>query len=102
MAKKRAKKASTTQRAKAKPGRRPGTRVDPLEFGIDMRAVLDEIRPSLEGTYAEIGARAGMPPGSVSNILNGSGHASLGAVAALAHAAGGKLQVEFIPDDTKK
>lgn len=101
MAKKRgtksSKKASTTQRKKAKPARRPGNRVDPLQFGVDMRAVLEDIRPSLEGTYAEIGKRAGMPAGSVSNILNGSAHASLGAVAALAHAAGGKLRVEFIP-----
>jgi hypothetical protein len=101
--KKRTKKASkkrrveTRKKVKAKSFRRPGNRVDPLDFGIDMRAIVEEIRPCLEGTYAEIGDRAGMPGGSVSNLLNGTAHASLGAVAALAHAAGGKLNVEFIP-----
>lgn len=71
------------------------------EYGIDLPSLLDEIRPNLEGTHAEIGERAGMPATSVSNALNGSVKLSLGMVAALAHASGGAIQVTYKPPRRK-
>ncbi len=87
---------------KAKP-RSQGQRIDLLELGIDLRAILDDkIRPNLTGTYAEIGERAGgMPAGAVSNVLNGHDPASLGAVAALAKASGGRIVVRYDPPKGK-
>jgi hypothetical protein len=96
MAKKKAAKRSAKKTSK--PAKRKSHRVDPLAFGIDMPAIVQEIKPHLDGTYAEIGQRAGgIPAGSVSNLLNGTAPPSLGSVAALAHAAGGRLIVRFEP-----
>lgn len=73
-------------------------RIDITEYGIDLSAIIAEIRPHLQGTQAEIGRRAGnMPAGSVSNTLNGLVKPSLGAVAALAHASGGRLLLTYKP-----
>lgn len=84
MAKKKAKKSPTAKR------------FDVTHYGIDLPALIAEIRPHLDDmTYAEVGERAGMPAGAVSNYLNGSSKPSLGAVAALADAAGGRIVVKF-------
>ena len=77
-------------------------RIDVTEYGIDLATILGEIRPHLKGTLEEIGERAGnMSRGSVSNTLNGSVKPSLGAVAALAHASGGRLVVKYEPPRTR-
>lgn len=109
MAKKK-KAASRKQRGKAPelfaaarniaPGAK---RIDTEEFGVDLPAVLNTIRPHLEGmTYPEVGKLANMTAGSVSNVLNGSRKPSLGMVAALAHAAGGRVVVTFEPPKKKR
>ncbi len=74
------------------------SRIDVSDYGIDLEAIIDEIRPHLAGTHAEIAQRAGgMTAGTVSNALNGSAKPSLGTVAALARAAGGSVEVTFVP-----
>ncbi|KAA5538725.1 helix-turn-helix transcriptional regulator [Roseiconus nitratireducens] len=84
MAKKKGKKSPTARR------------IDVTQYGIDLPAMIAEIRKDLDGmTHAEVGARAGMPAGAVSNYLNGSAKPSLGAVAALADAAGGHVTVRY-------
>ena len=51
-------------------------------------------------TLTEIGKKAGgMSMASTSNLLNGDGQPSLGAVALMAKAAGGKLVVTFEKGD---
>ena len=66
-------------------------------FGIDLPALLEEIKPHLHGTRAEIGSRAGgLPENNVNRLFNGQLKPSLGALAALAAASGGKLVVKYI------
>ncbi|MCC9643168.1 hypothetical protein LOC71_12860 [Rhodopirellula sp. JC740] len=89
------KKAKKAKRAAI---RARGQRVDAKEFGVDLDAILAEVRPYLEGTYDEIGQRAGnMTAATVSNLLNKHNRASLASVAALAHASGGRLIVKYEP-----
>lgn len=86
MAKKKAKKSPTARR------------IDVMEYGIDLADLIAEIRPHLDSmTYSQVGERAGIPTGAVSNYLNGSSKPSLGAAAALADAAGGRIVVKFEP-----
>ena len=74
------------------------SRIDVTEYGIDLPALVAEIRPHLEGmTHAEVAERAGISTGSAANYLNGAFKPSLGAVAALADAAGGRIVVKFEP-----
>lgn len=77
-------------------------RLDPAEFGVDPDEVLAEIREHLSGTHAEIAERSGLATGSVTQILGGFRAPSLGALAALARAAGGKLDVRFVPGAKRK
>lgn len=73
-------------------------RIDPAEYGVDLAAVLEEIKPHLEGmTNAQIGDLAGLSAMVISQTWNGSKKPSLGSLAALAHAAGGRLDVKFTP-----
>ncbi|WP_430453682.1 hypothetical protein [Rhodopirellula europaea] len=98
MSPKKAKKTAKRAAIRAR-----GQRVDATEFGIDLEAILAEVRPHLEGTYDEIGQRAGsMTAQTVSNVLNGHNRASLASVAALAHASGGRLVVKYEPPSPKK
>ncbi|QDV86058.1 helix-turn-helix domain-containing protein [Planctomycetes bacterium TBK1r] len=91
MAKKKAAKAPTAKR------------IDVSAYGIDLPGLIEEIRPHVEGmTYEQIGERAGLPRGSVSNYFNGTAKPSLGAVAALAQAAGGRVVVKFEPAPPKR
>ncbi|WP_168566857.1 hypothetical protein [Crateriforma spongiae] len=91
------------KKTKTPPRRDTSGRIDLSDFGIDLSAILEEIRPHLNGTYAEIGKRAGnMPAGSVSNTVNGHVKPSLGAVAAIAHATGGRLVVRYEPPKKRK
>ena len=74
-----------------------------IDQGIDLAAIVEEIRPHFgDMTYPEVGELAGIPAGSVSNLLNGSRKPSLGMVAALAHASGGRLVVRYEPPKTRK
>lgn len=78
-------------------------RIDPADYDIDLAAILAEIRPHLEGkTNAEVGELAGMNAVVVSQVFTGTRSASLGAVAALADAAGGRLVVKFEPAKNTK
>ncbi|TWU06239.1 hypothetical protein [Stieleria varia] len=53
-------------------------RIDPSEYGIDLPAIIEEIRPHLENVpRAEVSELAGMPYRSVCNTLNGSVKPSL-------------------------
>ncbi|TWT95772.1 hypothetical protein [Neorhodopirellula pilleata] len=79
------------------PTKRVQRRIDVTEYGIDFNAILEEIRPHLSGSHAEIGQKANMPATSVCNSLNGSVKLSLGMLASLAHASGGKLVVAYKP-----
>lgn len=90
-------KKATAKKAKRAAIRVPGQRIDAKDFGIDLDAILKEIRPHLDGmSYDEIGQRAGsMTAATVSNVLNGHNRASVASVAAMAHASGGKLIVKF-------
>ncbi len=73
-------------------------RLDPADYNIDLSAVLDEIKPHLESmTQAEIGEAAGMSAMVVSHLMTGHQKPSLGALAALADASGGKLKVTYQP-----
>jgi transcriptional regulator with XRE-family HTH domain len=73
-------------------------RIDPADYGIDLAAVLEEIKPHLEHlTNAELGELAGLSRMVVSQTWNGKKKVSLGALAALADAAGGRLEVTFEP-----
>ncbi|MDV6032728.1 MAG: helix-turn-helix transcriptional regulator [Phycisphaera sp. RhM] len=93
MAKKRAKKTARTVNPSKSPTAR---RIDVTEYGIDLPAIVAEIKQNIgDMTYAEVGAKAGMPRGSVANVFDGSVKPSLGAVAALAHATGGRLVVKY-------
>lgn len=79
----------------AKPGAK---RLDPAVYGINLSAILKEIKPHLDGmTQATIGERANLKPMVVSHLMTGFKSPSLGAVAALADAAGGRLVVTFEP-----
>lgn len=79
------------------------TRIDLKQYGIDLTAILDEIRENLTGTKNEIADRAGnMTAGSVSNTLNGTAKPSLGSLAALAQASGGRLLVKYEPPKKSK
>ncbi|TWU16312.1 hypothetical protein [Allorhodopirellula heiligendammensis] len=70
----------------------------PADYGIDLAAILDEVRPHLAGkTSAEVGEAGGLNPVVVSQLFTRNRPASLGAVAALADAAGGRLVVKFEP-----
>lgn len=83
--------------------RDPSQRINVSDYGIDLAAIVSEIRPHLHGTYAEIGERAaGMPENNVNRILNGHLKPSLGAVAALADASGGTLIVKYKPPGRSK
>ena len=82
----------------AKKKRTYQTRTDITKLGLNLRKILNEkIRPEFgEMTLAEIGKKAGgMSMASTNNLLNGDGQPSLGAVALMAKAAGGKLVVTF-------
>lgn len=73
-------------------------RLDPAAYGIDLSAILQEIKPHLAGmTQAEIGERSDLKPMVVSHLMTGFRDPSLGALAALADAAGGRLVVTFEP-----
>jgi hypothetical protein len=73
-------------------------RIDPADYGIDFKAILDEIRPHLEGmTNAEIGELANISPPVVSHYLTGVKRPSLAVLAALADASGGLLVVGYQP-----
>ncbi|TWT88001.1 hypothetical protein [Neorhodopirellula pilleata] len=73
-------------------------RVDPADFGVDLADVLEQIKPHLEHlTNAQIGERAGLSRMMVSQTWNGAKSVSLGALAALAAASGGSLEVKFKP-----
>jgi hypothetical protein len=94
------KKKATKPRAAI---RSRGQRIDAKDFGIDLDAILNEIRPHLDGSYDAIGERAGgMTAATIANVLGGFNRASLGTVAALAAAAGGKLEVTFSPPSPQK
>ncbi|PHQ35184.1 helix-turn-helix domain-containing protein [Rhodopirellula bahusiensis] len=95
-----AKKKSATTAKPTKPT--SGKRIDRAAYGIDLPAVLETIRPRLAGTHAEIADRAGMSKGNVSNVLSGAKEPSLGHLAALARAAGGRIDVTFIPEKSKR
>lgn len=83
----------------AKPGAK---RLNPADYGIDLSAILEEIKPHLDGmTQAEIGEHADLKPMVVSHLMTGYKSPSLGAVAALADAAGGRLEVTFKPPREK-
>lgn len=97
-------KNRTTKKAKrGNATKKPPTarRIDVTEFGIDLPAIVADIKANhLNGmTYAEVAERAGMPRGSVANVFDGSVKPSLGAVASIAHATGGKLVVEYEPPE---
>jgi hypothetical protein len=78
--------------------RKQGEPIDPAAFGVDLPSVLVDIKPFLQGTRKEIGDRAGgLPPQVVSDLLCGRRPVSLGVLAALAHASGGKLIVRYEP-----
>jgi len=90
------KKKTATKRSRTP--RDTSTRINLADYGIELSAVIEEIRPYLSGTRAEISERAGaMTSTSISNVLNGSVKPSLGAVAALAHASGGRIIVKYEP-----
>tara|TARA_R110002073_G_scaffold59094_7_gene149251 strand:- start:2816 stop:3094 length:279 start_codon:yes stop_codon:yes gene_type:complete len=73
-------------------------RLDPADFGVDLAAVLEAIKPHLEGmTQTEIGEAAGLSRKVVSHIMTGAKEPSLGALCALADAAGGRVLVRFEP-----
>ena len=90
---------ATVKKASKKRAAKKGhsKRLDPLKYGIDLEAIVQEIKPHLlpEMTLAEIGEKAGLSRMVVSHILNGHGSLSLGAIAALAKASGGRLVVKY-------
>jgi len=89
------KKAATKQ---VTPRRLETGRFDIVSMGIDLNAILEQIRPHLHGTHAEISKRAGgLAPNNVNCLLNGLKPPSLGGLAALAHASGGKLSIAYTP-----
>lgn len=73
-------------------------RLDPADYGVDLPAVLEEIKPHLSHmTNREIGDQAGLSRMMVSNVWNGSKPVSIAALAALAAASGGRLEVKYKP-----
>ncbi len=104
-------KKKTTKRATAKPAKKAGKptkaghskRLDPADFGIDLRAILDEIKPHLSGmTQAEIGEAAGLSAMVVSHLVSQGKPPSLGAVASLAAVSGGRLIVKYEPPRSRR
>ncbi|TWT73298.1 DUF6794 domain-containing protein [Allorhodopirellula solitaria] len=84
--------------AKKKASAGHSKRLDPTRHGIHLSAILEEIKPHLDGmTQAEIGKHADLKPMVISHLMTGYRDPSLGAVAALADAAGGRLVVKFEP-----
>lgn len=85
--------------------KRPGhaKRLDPVEHGVDPEAILREIEVYLGTmTHAEVAERAGLARGTVALMRGGFKKPSMAALAALAKAAGGRLDVRFIPPRKKK
>lgn len=81
-------------------GKRPSSRrIDVKQYGIDLRGLVRAIRPHLDGmTQREISEKAGINLARVHDILNNpTRKPSLGALAALAKASGGKLVVSYVP-----
>lgn len=71
-------------------------RLDPIDFGIDRAAILEQIKPHLAGmTNAEIGKAAGLQPMVVSHLMNGVKLPSLASLASLAKVSGGRLSVRY-------
>lgn len=84
--------------AKKKASAGHSKRLDPADYGINLSAILEEIKPHLDGmTQAEIGERANLKPMVVSHMMTGYREPSLGALAGIASAAGGRLVVKFEP-----
>ncbi|WP_286763021.1 MULTISPECIES: helix-turn-helix domain-containing protein [Rhodopirellula] len=97
------KKKTSKKNAQRVPTRGRGVQIDPVQFGIDLSVVLDEIKPHLSGTRREIGeAAGGLSPNAVTDLLNGTRQPSLGSLAALAHASGGQLDLKYKPPKPKK
>ena len=96
------KKTPAKRAAKKKPADAYAKRLNPADYGIDLEAIVADIREHLDHlTYAEVGERAGLKPGVVSHIFNGHRKPSLGAAAALAKASGGRLVVKYEPPRKK-
>lgn len=72
-------------------------RIDLKALGIDLDAILEEIREDLGAmTRAELGQRAGLAANNVRRMLNKDKPTSLGALAAMASALGGKIEVRYV------
>jgi transcriptional regulator with XRE-family HTH domain len=73
-------------------------RLDPMSAGVDLDAILSEIRPYMEGQQIkDIAAKMGVTPEALSPILNGHRKPNLAFLANLAAAIGGSLDVKFHP-----
>lgn len=89
--------------AKKKAKRPPvPNRMDAADYGVDVPAVLESIKPHLEGmTQADIGETLGITTMAVSHIMTGFRKPTLGMLAALAKVSGGKLVLKYEPPKKK-
>ncbi len=112
MAKKKttSKRVTTKPAAKAKPVAKPKAKakpkgvgerssvIDATQFGIDIPAIVQQIRPHLDGmTQAEIAESMGTSAMVISHYLTGHRVPSIGALAALAAVSGGSLSIDYSP-----
>lgn len=94
--KKTAKKRATTKPAKATTKR--SATIATTDFGIDLDAIVQEIKPHLVGkTQKQIADKLDTSAMVVSHWMTGNRTPSLGALAALADASGGRLVVRYEP-----
>lgn len=103
MAKKKATKRPASKgiarKRASKPAKSKAGRFDASDFGIDLGAILrDEIKPRFPGSDSDAARTAGMSPPVLSHLVSGVKEPSLGALAALARQAGGRIIVTFEAD----
>ncbi|WDQ16382.1 helix-turn-helix domain-containing protein [Rhodopirellula sp. P2] len=81
-----------------KKGNPKENRLDPASAGVDLDAILDEIRPHL-ADYAkkDLAEAMGINPVALGHVLNGHRKPNIAFLASLAAAIGGSLDVKFHP-----
>lgn len=82
---------------KSRPKSKP--KIDAANHGVDLKGVLESMRPALAelGTAVAIGEAAGIAANSVRIMLRGETTPSIGALAAMAEAVGGRIVVKYEP-----
>lgn len=87
---------------KSKPKSYP--KIDAADHGVDLKAVLDAMKPALAelGTAVAIGEVAGIAANSVRVMMRGETTPSIGALAAMAEATGGRIVVKYEPRVLKR